>query len=85
MESNDSVIPPNFKSIARPDEEALQPILNVIRFNLGRVIFGRGSNIPEADSNLPPAPAAFDHRGFDEVDSPNKTRDMLDTARNITF
>ena len=85
IKPNDNVILPDFKTIARPDEEALQTILNVVRFNRGRVIFNRGSNIPEAESDLPSAPPAFDRRGFDEVDSLNETRDMLDTARDITF
>ena len=57
----------------------------MVRFNRGRLIFGRASNIPEADSDLPPAPPALDRRGFDEVDSLNETRDMLDTARNNNF
>ena len=85
MEPNESVILPDFKTLARPDEEAFQTILNVVRFNRGRVIFNRGSKIPETESDLPPAPPAFDLRGFDEVDSPNKTRDMIDSAHNLTF
>ena len=62
-----------------------QTILNVVRFNRGRVIFGHGSNIPETESDLPPAPRAVDRLGFDEVDSRNETREMLDNARDITF
>ena len=84
-ELNDSVVLPDLKLISRPDEETLHTILNVVRFNRGRVIFGRGSNIPEAESDLPPAPPAFDRLGFDVVDTPNETRDMLDTARDINF
>ena len=83
-EPNDSVILPDLKSIARPDEEALQTILNVVRFNRGRLIFGRGSNIPE-DSELPAAPPATHHVGFDELDALNKAPDMLDTARDISL
>ena len=49
------------------------------------MIFGRGSNIPEAESDLPPAPPAFERRGFAEVDSFNEQKDLLDTARDITF
>ena len=85
MEPNDSVVLPDLKTHARLDEEAFQTILNVVRFNRGRVIFGRGSNIPSADSDLPPAPPAFERRGFDEVDSFNEKREMLDTARDSTF
>ena len=85
MEPNDSVVLPDLKTHGRPDEETLQTILNVVRFNRGRVIFGRGSNIPEAESDLPPAPPAYERRGFDEVDSLNAQRDMLNTARDLTF
>ena len=85
MEPNDSVVLPDVISNARRDEEALQTILNVVCFNRGRVIFGRGSNIPEAESDLSPAPPAFERRGFAEVDSFNEQRDLLDTARDITL
>ena len=82
-EPNDSVLLPDLKSIARPDEEALQKILNVVRFNRGRLSFGRGSNIPEDDTELPPAPPAFSQQGLDELDALNLAPDMLDTARDI--
>ena len=80
MEPIDSVIMPDVKTISHPDKKALQTILNVVQFNRGRIIFGSTSNIFEAESDLPPAPPALDRRGFDAVDSPNKTRDMLDTV-----
>ena len=83
-EPKDSVLLPDLKTITRPDEEALQTILNMVRFNRVRLIFGRGSNIPE-DSELPAAPPATHHVGFDELDALNQAPDMLDTARDISL
>ena len=50
-----SVFVPDFKTIALPDEEAHQTYLKVVRFKPKRVIFGRGRNIPKAESDLSPA------------------------------
>ena len=85
IKPNDSFVLPNIKTHTRHDEEARQTILNVVHFNRKRVIFGRDSNISETESNLPPAPPAFESRGLDEVDLFNEQLDMLDTAHDITF
>ena len=60
---------PSHKIFTNPGKNVLQTILNVVRINRGKLLFGRKIDIPEIEpENLPALPTNI-RRGYDEVDT----------------
>ena len=72
IQEHDSVLLPPHKIFTIPDENVLQTILNVVKINRGKLLFGRRIDIPEVEPEDLPTPPFNVHRGYDEVDTANE-------------